>query len=135
MISGHPCGTPGEQALGQGRYEGSVPPATQHVQAHETILPQQRQERGISYWGKSANRAHAPWELCPWGCTNQGKREKTHSSIAFFAGCLLTSLQRLHFTSFTCLTSKSERIAYVPLWREANPAEKRHLSLRIFLKP
>lgn len=36
MFSVHLCATPGEQALGQGRYNDSMAPATQHAQDHKT---------------------------------------------------------------------------------------------------
>lgn len=52
----------------------------------------------------------AAWILWPWSSTS-----------------LLASLERMHFPSLARMTGKQERIAQVPLWREANSAEKQHL--------
>lgn len=101
------------------------------------------QKRSVKQRGRAAGGHRLVFEpnMCVTACVTlylsvtyaQGN---TSTSLDFMAPeqqsavfPLTSPQQRLHFASFTCMTWKHERIAYVPLWREANPAEKRHLYL------
>lgn len=138
MISGHTCATPEEQALGQGRHNGSMPPATQQAQAHKTGTCRSKTRARHLMLGRVGKQSTRPSGDVPEGLYKPGEYREGWwvpcSPIALFIGFLLTSVQRLHFTSFTRMTSKHKRIADVPLWREAHPAEKRHLYV-FALKP